>query len=84
MEVIHCFTAAIMALLLEKCCPGSPSFTGQANGSQKVPNLDYKGCVVGQSSQDQQCAPQSTKCYEAWHYHVTRDRLSSLGLTPEN
>ena len=51
--------------------------SAQRGGSQKVPNQDYKVSVVGQSSQDWQCVPQSSNWYGAWHYHVARERFSS-------
>jgi len=49
----------------------------QADGSQKMPNVDHTVGAVGQSSQDWQRVPWSPNWYRAWCYHIARERLSS-------
>jgi len=45
MEVTHCFTAALMALLLGKCYPHSPSFIGSKRyKSEGAESRLYAGC----------------------------------------
>ena len=75
-EVTCCFTAAVTVILLRKRCPQSPSFIFP-DESQKEPNLTSTVNAVGQSSQDWQCALQSSKWYGTKSYCVARERLSS-------
>jgi len=53
------FHSCCVVSLLGKRCPCSPSSSAQTVGSQKAPNLTYMVGVVGQLSQDLQCAPWS-------------------------
>ena len=70
-EVTHCFTAAVITLLLGKRCPHSPSFislSGWKSGAAK--SRLYCGCC--KCSQDWLCAPRSSSQYVTWHYCVAK------------
>ena len=69
----HC-TDAMMVLLLGKCCPYSPSFIDLNGWKSEGTKSELSG---GSGKAVQQCVPQSSNLYGAWHYPVTRERLSS-------
>lgn len=46
MEATHCFAAAVMVLLLGKCCPFSPSFISSNRwNSEGAKSRPYSGCA---------------------------------------
>ena len=81
-EVTDCFTATMMTVsLLGKYCPCSPSYINSNRWKSEGSKFGlYGGCRIGQSSQDCQGAPQSSKWCE--HYYYKR-KVVLAGLTVE-